>query len=311
VLLFVFVDGIGLGSADPAHNPFARYSLPGFEHLTGGQKMVNGWTPLIADGQVAVPLDATLGVAGLPQSGTGQSTLLTGQNCAKLAGRHYGPFPHSSSLGTIETANVFVRLNGCDPARAGAFVNAYPDRFFEYVHRTDRWTVTTLCCLKAGVPLRTIHDMEDGQAIAADITGARLQRIGIETREISEEEAAARFVTIGESNHVTLFEYFLTDKAGHSRDMDRAGAVLKSLNAFLEGILQHIDRSRHTLIVTSDHGNLEDLSTKSHTRNPVPFFAVGADAGAFRGLQSIADVTPAIERLMHSRDQKTKEGRPA
>ncbi len=52
------------------------------------------------------------------------------------------------------------------------------------------------------------------------------------------------------------------------------------------------------LVVTSDHGNLEDLSTKSHTRNPVPLLAVGPGADAFAGAASLTDVTPAVVEVV-------------
>jgi bisphosphoglycerate-independent phosphoglycerate mutase (AlkP superfamily) len=47
-------------------------------------------------------------------------------------------------------------------------------------------------------------------------------------------------------------------------------------------------------VLTSDHGNMEDLSTGSHTRNPVPLLARGPQARRFAAAESIADVTPAI-----------------
>jgi bisphosphoglycerate-independent phosphoglycerate mutase (AlkP superfamily) len=55
-----------------------------------------------------------------------------------------------------------------------------------------------------------------------------------------------------------------------------------------------LDFERTTLVVTSDHGNIEDLSTRSHTQNPVPLMARGWAANAFAGASSLTDVTPAI-----------------
>jgi len=67
-VLFLFVDGLGLGGALEDLFPFLLALAP-------------------------TPLDATLGVEGLPQSGTGQTALLTGENAARLLGHHQGPFP--------------------------------------------------------------------------------------------------------------------------------------------------------------------------------------------------------------------------
>lgn len=53
-------------------------------------------------------------------------------------------------------------------------------------------------------------------------------------------------------------------------------------------------------MLTSDHGNLEDLSTRRHTANPVPGLVIGAPAlrARFtRELNDLTDVTPHILEL--------------
>jgi len=47
------------------------------------------------------------------------------------------------------------------------------------------------------------------------------------------------------------------------------------LKTFFEGIYEELDPENELFIASSDHGNLEDLSTKSHTENPVPTFLYG------------------------------------
>ncbi len=299
----MFLDGVGLGPAEPEANPLATLDLPAFERLAGGQRWTLDAAPVREPGRLFVPLDATLGVEGLPQSGTGQATLFTGVNCAEAAGRHWGPFPHSASKPIIAEKNIFRQLAeaGC----RGQFMNAYPDRFFRLVAERGperaRWTVTTLCCAEAGVPLRREADLRRGDALAADLTGASWpERLGIEVPVISEEEAGARLARLARRADLTLFEYFLTDKAGHSRNPDRAAAVLRALDRFFAGLLAALDRARDLLIVTSDHGNIEDLGGKGHTRNPVPLAAWGAGAGRLGGIHDLTDVTPALVEALTS-----------
>ncbi|MDX1740430.1 MAG: peptidase, partial [Rhodothermales bacterium] len=67
-------------------------------------------------------------------------------------------------------------------------------------------------------------------------------------------------------------------------------------------LVEALDGSNTTLLLTSDHGNLEDLSVKTHTRNPVPFVALGPAAHDFAEVRSILDVTPAILRSLGSGD---------
>ncbi|MEM1044001.1 MAG: peptidase [Bacteroidota bacterium] len=289
--LFVFLDGVGLGAPGEA-NLLGSLALPSFERLAGGQRWTSEAQAISEPGHVFRPIDATLGVEGLPQSGTGQATLFTGVNCAERAGRHFGPYPHSTSKPTIAEHSLFARLRAA--GRVGTFANAYPDRFFRFVEKRSRWTVTTLCCVEAGVELRREADLRRGEALAADLTGAGWrEHLGLDVPVITERAAGERLARLSPEADLVLFEYYLTDKAGHSRDAERAASVLRSLDAFFGGLLGALGPDDR-LVVTSDHGNLEDLGTKSHTRNPVPLVALGPGAEALAEVQSLVDVTPAL-----------------
>lgn len=292
---FVFLDGVGLGP-ESADNPFATLDLPGFARLGGGQRWTADATQITESDHVFHPIDATLGMEGLPQSGTGQASLFTGVNCVERAGRHFGPYPHSTSKPVIAERNLFVRLR--EVGLSGAFANAYPDRFFRFAEDRGRWTVTTLCCVEAEVRLRREADLRAGDALAADLTAAAWpERLGIDVPVIAEAEAGHRLARLSQQADLTLFEYYLTDKAGHSQNAERAAAVLRSLDAFFRALADALD-PRDLLVVTSDHGNLEDLGTKTHTRHPVPFVAIGAGADALSDVVGLTDVTPAIVRLL-------------
>ncbi len=93
-LLFIFIDGIGLGEDNPEVNPFVRAEMPYLQSLLGGQKMIKSAAPYESDQVTLLPIDAGLGVKGLPQSATGQAVLLTGINIPAEIGYHYGPKPN-------------------------------------------------------------------------------------------------------------------------------------------------------------------------------------------------------------------------
>jgi len=300
-ILFVFIDGVGLGNPDPAVNPFARFELPALSALAGGQPWTLSARDLDEDRHVFRRLDANLDLDGLPQSGTGQAALFTGVNCAQLAGRHFGPYPHSATRPVLASENLFLKVQRLLPAHPGpaAFANAYPPRFFSYVERSDRWTVTTRCCLEAKIPIRGLDELSRGEAIAADLTGHGFHRLQLNTLEPrTEDESAVLLHQLSRRHALTLFEYFLTDKAGHSRSFARAEETLYSLDRFFSALLASLDPAIDLLVVTSDHGNLEDLSTKSHTRQPVPLVALGHGAHHFSHAHSILDVTPALEQCV-------------
>ncbi len=301
-ILFVFLDGVGLGSDDPARNPLAARSLPAFELLAGGQRWTQAVAALRRPDHVFRAIDATLGVAGLPQSGTGQATLFTGVNCAQVAGRHFGPFPHSKTRPVLASANLFQKIHalGLPFDEPAVFVNAYPDRFFSYVEKNDRWTVTTRCCLEAGLRIRTHRDLLAGEALSADLTAATWPQHDPALIPLTEAAAGRRLARLGRPHALSLFEYFLTDKAGHSRSHERAARVLHTLDRCFAALLDAFDAARRLLLITSDHGNLEDLSTKSHTRNPVPLIAIGRGADHFAAVEDLTGVTPAILRALRA-----------
>lgn len=292
-VLFVFLDGVGLGPSP--NNPFATLSLPAFERLGGGQRWTADLAPVRTPDHVVVPIDATLGLEGLPQSGTGQASLFTGENAARAHGRHFGPYPPTAVRPIVAERSVFARLVAAGvPAERLAFANAYPDRFFQAVEARGRWTVTTLAAHSAGVRLRRADDLAAGRALPADLTGETWQRLLDRDHVPTTEAGAARVLAdLVRAHTFVLSEYFLTDKAGHSQDPARAAQVLGSLDAFFGALLDALP-SGALLVVSSDHGNLEDLGTKSHTRNPVPLVALGPGADAFARAESLLDVTPAV-----------------
>ncbi len=292
--LVVFLDGVGLGPATAA-NPLVG-APPAFRRLSGGEPWTDALRPLNRPDHVVRPIDATLGVAGLPQSGTGQAALYTGRNAAALAGRHYGPFPHSATFDALRDESLWARLLSADvPREALCFANAYPAPFFDEGERRSRWPTAARMTREAGLRLRDEADVRDGTGLAADLTAEGWRRhLGIDVPVVTPEGAGTLLHALARAHRVTLFEFYHTDEAGHSQDAAEAASTLARVGAFVGAILDRLDAGRDLLVVTSDHGNLDDLSVRTHTRAPVPLIALGRGAGAFAGCASLVDVTPAI-----------------
>ena len=67
------------------------------------------------------------------------------------------------------------------------------------------------------------------------------------------------------------------------------------LARFIRALLGKLDLERSTVIVTSDHGNIEDLSVRNHTLNPVPTIVWGKHREQVAPrIRSLTDITPAI-----------------
>jgi 2,3-bisphosphoglycerate-independent phosphoglycerate mutase len=293
-VLMIFADGVGIGKVDPSTNPFFRAKLSNFSSLLGGRLPSKKNSRVVSAEAFLAPLDATLGVPGLPQSGTGQTTIFTGVNAARLIGQHFGPYPHSKLKPLLEAKNLFRQL--LDAGKSVCFANAYPDQYHEAIKsRRLRYTVTTLSSVLSGVPLLGYGELRSGDALSADITGERWRYFGYNhIPTLTPREAGKRFEKISRRFDFTLFEYFLTDHAGHGQDMKTAVEILERLDEFTGGVLEQFDHKNSLLLFTSDHGNIEDLSTKSHTRNPVPLLLVGGAkeklGSEIRGLRKITPV---------------------
>ena len=296
--MFLFLDGVGIGAMNPDANPFFRAQLPHMRSILGGALPHTRLSRISVDAGELVPLNSTLGVPGLPQSGTGQAALFTGVNAARKIGKHFGPHPTTTLHPLLQEKNIFRRLKSA--GKSVCFVNAFPKQFFEYVNTgTRRLTVTTLSCRYADVPLLGAEELRRNDAVSADLTRSRWSDLGYpEFHAITPAESGRHLARIALKHDFTLFEFWLTDVAGHSRDMTRAVEVLERFDEFLGGVLEDFDAASTLLILTSDHGNIEDLATKSHTRNPVPCVALGTRHREFlTGVKSLIHITPSIVRM--------------
>lgn len=279
-ILLLFVDGLGIGEDDPAVNPVVGGTCPVLARL-------------LAE---AAGVDACLGVPGLPQSATGQAALLTGINAPRAMGRHIEGFPGPALRGIVREHNILRRAAGA--GLRATFANAY---FMDTVTMAAlrRPSVTTVAAMSMGVPMRGPADLLAGRAVYQDLTRESLLARGYDGPTIKPEVSGAHLAALAAEHDLTLFEYFQTDRAGHSGDPSRAAAVLSLYDRFLTAALRFAEAPGCLAILSSDHGNIEDMSVRTHTRNPVPVAARGAGAGAFLlRMRELTDVAPAIvERL--------------
>lgn len=291
-IIFIFIDGIGIAPAAES-NPFSRFAekLPGWESLLSGQVLTAG-QPVVTDENLFVTgIDANLEMEGLPQSGTGQTALFTGQNAAKVVGRHFGPYPHSKIRPLLKTESFFNKLHHA--GKRARFLNAFPPVFFERAEKTKRWSSSTYMVKNAGQELNSTAEVIAGKAVTAELFGDYWrEKLGISLPKRDGTDVAEIILNAAAETDLLFLEYYLTDKAGHEQDESFAFETLRRLDQVFAPMLKNLNE--HTLLISSDHGNLEDLSVKTHTRNPVPLIAVGPLARHFKAAKSIMDVTPAM-----------------
>jgi 2,3-bisphosphoglycerate-independent phosphoglycerate mutase len=298
-VLLLFADGVGVGADDPAVNPFVAAATPVLDRLLG-QRLAALAGPVRTDGALLVPLDATLGVDGLPQSATGQTALLTGLNAPRAVGRHITAYPTVRLRELLAASNLFSRVR--QAGGAVALANAYTPEYFAAVAAGKlRHAAFTFAALSAGVPLRGLDELRVGQAVFHDLTNARPRAWGYDLPLTTPRASGETLARIARAHHLTVFEFFLTDMAAHGRGELSPRAVVEMLDALIGGILAAADREELLFLMVSDHGNLEDHRQRQHTRNPVPALLVGAgreEVGS--GLRDITDVAPAVVRWLEA-----------
>ncbi len=289
--ILFFIDGFGWGGDDPAVNP---------QHAYGGDLLRLPPVAAAADGPVplprggwARPIDAVLGVPGVPQSATGQTTLLTGVNAQAAIGKHLTGFPNDALRAILLEHSVLKQVVGL--GHTACFLNAFRDPFFDFPReRQLRYSATTVANLAADLPFFRPEDIVAGRSIYQEFTNADLRARGFAVPLLT-PEAAGRVLGEAAGRHdFVLFEYFQSDKAGHSAEHARVGGELAKLDAFL-GVALDAKPADVLLVICSDHGNLEDVTTRRHTVNPVPLMAWGPGAREFVApVDRLDRVTPAL-----------------
>jgi hypothetical protein len=291
-----FMDGVGLGDDDPAVNPFAAARLPRLDALLGPGWWSRGAGPRRTERLSLVPTDATLGIDGRPQSATGQASILTGTNVPRLIGEHYGPKPNPAVAEIIHAGSLFSEVVAA--GRPAALLTPYPERFFEAIDSGRRLlSAVPLAAASAGLPLMGADDLRAGRAVSPDFTaqGWRDHLGYADVPLLTLDEAGRRIAALAAGHAFSFFEHWPTDQAGHRGSMEEAVAHVEVLDTVLGALIEAWDDEAGLLIITSDHGNLEEKNHRQHTRNPVPAVFVGPDhAGRAARTRSLVDLAGAV-----------------
>ncbi len=306
-VIFIFVDGCGVGPAQP-QNPFFLAGSRFLPFWLGGMRLPDG-TPVAA-------IDATLGIPGAPQSASGQTAIFCGARATEIGGRHRNGYPDRILRRVIRAKNLLSLL-----AAAGAearYLNAYPahEEMFTARHvriepdgslwfspafpeRFKRMVSVTSCMLLAsGQRPFGENDIRSGQALYQDYSNDLLIAHGLALPRFTPQQAARVLHGASGRFDFVLYEYFQTDFYAHRRPPEECVILVRDLEALVGTLLGLLDKKRDTFILTSDHGNLEDLAARGHSRNPVPLIAWGRHGARLREkIVSISDVAPAILEL--------------
>ena len=233
-LLMIFIDGLGLGNDNPQINPLTRATMPFIRGLCADQPLTKDSVGAgIAKSEFIInPTDVSLGVPGIPQSATGQTTFLSGVNAAAVAGRHLSGFPSKALRTILQQHSIFKRLN--QAGRRAVFANTFTKEYFEVVnHGKWRHSATTTAALAGESRIFLLEDLMQQQSIYQDITNENLLHRGYQVPLYEPETAAAILFNQALRYDFTLFEYFQTDHCGHGQDWELALTLLNRLDRLL------------------------------------------------------------------------------
>src|SRR5215213_1209938 len=293
-LLFIFMDGIGLGENNPDTNPFARARMSNLNKLLDGRSLLKDAAPFQGEYASLLAVDPAVGVRGLPQSATGQAILLTGINIPAELGYHYGPKPNPEVAAYLREASLFSRF--VKEGKRAALLNGYPPRYFDGIDSGKRlYSSIPLAVTNAGLPLFRHEDLFAGRALSADFTGAGWRTmLGFpDAPGMEPHQAGRKLAALAKEYDFSLFEYWASDYAGHKQQMENAIFLMETFDGVLGGLTDAWDDG--LILVTSDHGNMDDLSTRKHTDANVPALVIGdktAREAFTRDMKNLTDIAP-------------------
>ena len=270
----------------PAATRSPRAQLPALGVLAGG--------PLIAGcartepGRVVREVDATLGVDGLPQSGTGQTTLFTGVNAAQALDRHVPAFPGPRLKAIIEAEGLLARV--ASAGRRVTFANAFTPSLPARSRRRHAARVGD----GPRVDLRRRRAPHRGRPATR-----RGRHLGLPARLLSAGGGRARARdrrgrgrrspgALAARHDLTLYETFITDLAGHGRIRSPpatwwSGSIASSPACSARSIAEPRRVSAAHARRLQRPRQHRGAGARRHTRNPVPLIALGPARRVVRG----------------------------
>lgn len=138
---------------------------------------------------------------------------------------------------------------------------------------------------QAGVPLLTWDDVRRGRALTSSMTHELEAEFNVDffgqapLPKYTPAKAAEIVVSQAQQHDFTFYKYQIPDLVSHTGKVELARQVFAVIEDFVEAILRNIDPERTVVIITSDHGHLEQLATShAHPKTAVPTWYFGPDA---------------------------------
>jgi hypothetical protein len=299
-ILLLFLDGIGLGDDDPRVNPFASANMPNLTALTNGKRWLRDTGYQESDRAIFIPTDPRMGVPGRPQSGSGQAAILTGKNIPQLIGEHYGPKPNLAIREMLAEDNFFKQVVA--HGKKAALLDAYPPTWH---HDHDRGkslrSSYQQAAFEAGQRLFGIDDLRAGNALTPEWTNNAWQTY-LKLKDVPDYtpyQAGEMLVKLSREYDFAMHSHWMTDMVGHRGPLERGVELLELFDQVMAGVLDNWNDGEGLIIITSDHGNMEEIGNRNHTENDVPTLVIGKEKTSFaENFNALNDIVPHMAKLL-------------
>lgn len=138
---------------------------------------------------------------------------------------------------------------------------------------------------QAGLRLRSYDDVRAGEALTSTMTHELEARFDLRffgeapLPVYTPEQAAAIIGKLAERHSFVFYKYQMPDLISHTGRVDLARETVAVIERFIGALLQTIDAEQTFVVVTSDHGHLEQVGfSKGHPKTKVPTWYFGPHA---------------------------------
>ncbi len=138
---------------------------------------------------------------------------------------------------------------------------------------------------KAGARLRTWADVRRGEALTGSMTNELENAFNFSAFDVpplprhTPQSAAAVLVKLSAEHDFVFYKYQLADLVSHSGRVELARETFAAIEQFAAAVLDGTDPDETTLVITSDHGHLEQVGfSHGHPKSNVPTWWFGPTA---------------------------------
>lgn len=296
----IFLDGIGLGENDHQTNPFVVAHMPTLTALTNGRRWLRETGYQESERAIFIPTDPRLGTQGRPQSGTGQAAILTGRNVPQLIGEHYGPKPNLETRQLLAQDNFFKQVTRS--GKKAALLDAYPPALHHDIARgkTLRSSIQQ-AAFESGQTLFGMDELIARRALTPEWTGHSWRSyLKLDDTPVYEPAEAGRLmVEISREYDFAFHSHWMTDMVGHRGPFERGVELLELFDGVMTGVMEAWTDNEGLVIITSDHGNMEEIGNRNHTENDIPTLVIGEAKSDFAaGFKDLTDYVPRMAKFL-------------